>query len=389
MSQANYSWGNVAEVLQRYAVLFVDDEEPNRIIFKATFEPDFSVICAKSGDEALEILRRERVDVLVTDHRMPGLSGVGLCGLVRKRYPEVQRILVTAYTDLATATTAINRGGVSRYVTKPWDVDELRGIIDHALAEAVLSRTVRMLQSTMLMKERLAGVAAARGRILHDLANLSLVISVTSGNLFQMMTELESSVDPKFHADLMAELHDQRTAVEHLQQLHTRVRNLGVAGATEPAEQLLCQLLNTVKVLTRGQAAGVDVVTECSDDATYYADPTDVARILVNLVTNASQAMRGADIAEPRITMSATVKADHVDVLVSDNGPGIPDRFQSRIFEGFFTTRAAEGGSGLGLAICVELAESNGGSIKLLRSRPGMGTTFRLRLPTTQQTAPT
>lgn len=386
MSQSTYSWSAVSDVIHRQAVLYVDDEEPNRIIFQASFEPDFVIISAESGEAALEILRHQRVDVLVTDHRMPGISGVELCEIVRDRHPEVQRVLVTAYTDLATATTAINRGGVSHYITKPWDVDELRAILDQSLANAVLSRTARMLQSTMLMKERLAGVAATRGRILHDLANLSLVISVTSSNLMQMMEQIAGSIPAQAHADILDELHDQRTAVKHLQDLHTRVRNLRAADSTHPMEQKVKQLFSTVRVLTRGQIDAVTVHVDCPDDATFYADPTDAARVLVNLITNAAQSVAG--VPEPQITLSAQTSEDHVDILVTDNGPGIPEHLQDQIFQGFFTTRSSQGGNGLGLAICVELAQSNRGSVTLRESHPGGTTTFQLRLPSSPPAPP-
>ena len=93
----------------------------------------YEVVTASSGEEALRVLAERPIAVLVTDQRMRDMTGIALCEEVRERYPAVIRILVTAYSDQATAIDAINRGGVSRYVAKPWRLDEVRQILRNAV----------------------------------------------------------------------------------------------------------------------------------------------------------------------------------------------------------------------------------------------------------------
>jgi len=107
------------------AVLYVDDEAPNLDVFARSFDEELCVTTASSGEAALEILRRTEVGVLVTDQRMPRMSGIELLEQVRRQWPNVTRVLLTAYSDRELLLSAIQRGHVHDYVLKPWDTDDL------------------------------------------------------------------------------------------------------------------------------------------------------------------------------------------------------------------------------------------------------------------------
>lgn len=101
-------------------VLYVDDDRANLLAFRAMVEPLYEVVTARSGEDALKLLVQLRdVAVLIADQRMPGMSGIDLCEKVRAAHPDTVRMLVTAYSDLSAAISAINRGHVSRYRTSP------------------------------------------------------------------------------------------------------------------------------------------------------------------------------------------------------------------------------------------------------------------------------
>lgn len=109
-------------------VLFVDDEENILKALRRLFiDESFETLTAASGEAALELLaRRDDCAVVVSDQRMPGLSGVELLSRVRRQHPLTVRILLTGYADIEAAMDSINRGGVYRYITKPWQDEELR-----------------------------------------------------------------------------------------------------------------------------------------------------------------------------------------------------------------------------------------------------------------------
>lgn len=127
---------------KRFAVLFVDDEAPTVRLFDKYYSKYLRVFTAGSVDAAAEVLEAhgEEIGVLITDQRMPGRQGVDLLKLVRKRYPDIVRILTTGYTDLADAIEAVNRGEIFRYITKPWNPTALRDELMHAMELFVLRR---------------------------------------------------------------------------------------------------------------------------------------------------------------------------------------------------------------------------------------------------------
>lgn len=111
---------------ERMRVLFVDDEEGNLKAFKASFRRDMDVLLANSGSEALELLAKEEVHVIVSDQRMPGMTGSEFLSIARDRYPRAMRMLLTGYADLEAVIAAVNEGGIYAYATKPWDENDLK-----------------------------------------------------------------------------------------------------------------------------------------------------------------------------------------------------------------------------------------------------------------------
>src|SRR5262249_16294714 len=117
----------------RYPVLVVDDEQDNLDAFRFAFRKSFNLSYALGGAEALALLDELGPAVVVSDQRMPGLSGIEVLREAVRRRPEVVGILLTAYTDLPVLLEAINSGSVHRYVQKPWDSKELSVILRQAI----------------------------------------------------------------------------------------------------------------------------------------------------------------------------------------------------------------------------------------------------------------
>ena len=121
-------------------VLFVDDEPGNIELFKMQFEDSFAVRTAAGGDEALAIMAREEIGVLLTDERMPGMTGVDLLARAVVRWPDTVRVIVSAYSDSPRLLQAINRGHAHEYIVKPWDKAELAACMARGLAIAERKR---------------------------------------------------------------------------------------------------------------------------------------------------------------------------------------------------------------------------------------------------------
>jgi|GEM_PF-595326 len=106
-------------------VLFVDDEENNLKAFRSTFRREMDVLVASSGDEALRMLETETVHVIISDQRMPNMTGSEFLAIARERYPNTMRMLLTGFADLEAVIAAVNTGGIYAYATKPWDANDL------------------------------------------------------------------------------------------------------------------------------------------------------------------------------------------------------------------------------------------------------------------------
>jgi two-component system response regulator HupR/HoxA len=142
--------------VKRYSLLIVDDEKDILRTLTLTFEEDYEVFTAPSGAEALEILAKEEIALIIADQRMPEMSGIDFLERTVEKYPQVIRIILTAYPDAASLLQAINAGRVYRYILKPWDRAELKITVKRALESYELaSENQRLLQELQAANEQL------------------------------------------------------------------------------------------------------------------------------------------------------------------------------------------------------------------------------------------
>jgi len=116
----------------KHSILLVDDEPEILFSLRGLLRQEFDLHTANSGAEALEALHRHPVEVIMTDQRMPEMTGVELLRRARGEYPQAIRIVFTGYADIKAVIDAINQGQIYRYLTKPWDPDELLAVLHQA-----------------------------------------------------------------------------------------------------------------------------------------------------------------------------------------------------------------------------------------------------------------
>ncbi|HTH82289.1 MAG TPA: response regulator [Mucilaginibacter sp.] len=117
---------------KKIAILYVDDEENNLFSFKAAFRIKYQVFTAISGEEALKIMEDRLIHIIVTDQRMPNMTGVEFLEKVIEKFPDPMRILLTGYADMGAVVDAVNKGKIFHYLTKPWNEEELDITINRA-----------------------------------------------------------------------------------------------------------------------------------------------------------------------------------------------------------------------------------------------------------------
>lgn len=134
----------------KISILYVDDEVNNLQAFKATFRRDFKIFLAESAKEGRELLGEEEVHIIITDQRMPEETGVEFLESIIPIYPDPIRILLTGYTDIQAVIDSINKGKVYHYLTKPWEEDYLKTVINNAYEVYALRKENKQLTDNLL-----------------------------------------------------------------------------------------------------------------------------------------------------------------------------------------------------------------------------------------------
>jgi len=129
-----------------YKIMIVDDEPANLRTLARLFNQDYHLVTAASGTEALTLLEQHDVALLISDQRMPEMTGIELMKNTVAVRPHMVRILLTGYTDVEALIDSINSGLVYRYMTKPWNNDELRAVVSEGLKYYELSKSKCLLE---------------------------------------------------------------------------------------------------------------------------------------------------------------------------------------------------------------------------------------------------
>lgn len=369
-------------------IVYVDDDPTNLTVFEATFRRELRIVTFKSGEEALKKLPELRdVAAVLSDQRMPGMSGVALLERSRELVPDATRMLVTAYSDMQAVIDAVNLGQVSRYFVKPWSREELLVALEDAVRVYVLQAKVRQMETLLLRSERLATIGQVSAGIAHELMN---PVSYVTQNLSALRAELDALIrhasgsggaDPAVR-DAITEVprivDDVEIGVKHIRQVALGIRDQ-VRGDSAEAACDVAEVADFATRIARVEVRGRARLSVSGAPAHAAISPVALCQVLLNLVINAGHAMEGRERAG-RIDVRWAEEGDQIRIAVEDDGCGIPRELQERVFEPLFTTKPPGIGTGFGLAISKELVQRSGGEIRL-RSEPGTGTTIELIIP--------
>jgi two-component system, NtrC family, sensor kinase len=360
-------------------ILYVDDDANNRTVFLHAFQARFHVLCVGSGEEAMAILGEgeQLVSVLVTDQRMPGMSGNELLERVRVLHPEIVRVVITAYSDIEPILRAVNEGLVARYLVKPWDRAELERTLTWALEVAELTRRDRALQLRLLETERLATLGTIGSAVLHDLRNPLQTARLNADALLQRLAALE---DPRTLASLLPFAEDLSAAIDLMTGIAREIDGFSTpARPSTDAAPTSADAITAIKyaisvcehiAVTTG---GRIVRDHPAELPRVEIEPAPLTQVLINLISNACRALDPGG----TVIVSATTQGDSVCFRVKDDGRGMSEAALRRAGSPFFSTR--ERGTGLGLLQCHRLLGARGASLQL-KSAPASGTTAEFSL---------
>jgi two-component system, NtrC family, sensor kinase len=366
-------------------VLLVDDEADFRLPpAKRLRRRGLTVTEASSGQDALDCLDEQPIDVVVLDVRRPGLDGLTVLPRIKESHQEIEVILLTGQ---ATADDGVigMKAGAFDYLTKPIALEHLVGKIRQAWEKIVRKRDQACevefrakMESRMNATERLAALGTLAAGVAHEINNLPAVISEAAGWLKTRLAKKEG-LSPKTTDHMNLALGKIEASVERAKRITHQLLSFARKTDSMLEEVDLAALVDEVAELTRKTGSEYHSVVETvfvTDQTRFRTDPYQLGQVLINLVTNGLQAVKAGG----RVRIIVSENNDHVDIQVTDNGIGIPKENMERIFEPFFSTKSPGQGTGLGLSVSRGIVEKLGGVITF-ESRLGQGSTFRVSLP--------
>lgn len=384
---------------RRHTLLVVDDEVDVLESLRHQFHRTYRVLTASGGEQALELLRTNDVHLILSDQRMPGMSGDVFLGQARRLYPDVIRMLFTGYADIQAVINAVNEGHIFRYILKPWDATELEGIIRQAVEKFELlddrKRLVVELQAANARltdaNEELAQAGQLKGAFL-EVASHEFNTPIT---LVLGLSELLRLLNPARDAQELAIVERISSGARQLARLVagmltlTRAEDFRRTLQRSPADlsDLLHNAAEKVRPFLKARDMSIVEAVE-ADLGTFDVDADKIDAAVINLLTNAIKFSPDGR----EVGLSARlVGPDLAEVAVSDSGIGLDERSLARLFEPFFTqfdsSHHSSGdvgfnkrGLGIGLSIVRQFVELHGGSVHA-RSELGKGTTVAFQIP--------
>ena len=404
-------------------ILIVDDEECVRQMFADYLSENYSCEQAADAQEALELLSREPFALVVSDMKMPGLSGIELLRKITERYADTAVIMVSGIDRTQRVIDAI-RMGASDYLLKPCDLHVLSASVERALERRTLLRNARRykqdlekrnaelarqktemqrLQAQILQTEKMASLGQLAAGVAHELnnpagfiySNIDLLKDYVE-RLKRCLSDYEQvALSPEaatqigkikkendydnIVADLGSILSDCYTGAERIRDV---VQNLRLFSRLDEAEfkgvDLNEGIESTIRLLSGYYKAGrITLTRDYGEIPQVNCYAAQLNQVWMNLLVNAAQAIGEA---EGEVLVKTRCEGRTVIVAVSDTGNGITAEQLKKIFDPFFTTKPIGEGTGLGLSISHGIVERHGGRIEV-ESALGLGTTFTIFLP--------
>src|SRR5688572_24258520 len=383
---------------RRHTILVVDDEPDVVKSVQDLLRYDYKVLGATRARDAIRLMEENEIAVVMSDQRMPEMSGVEFLGRARTEHPEAIRLLFTGYADIRAVIDAINEGNVYRYITKPWDPDELQTVIREAVERYDLLVERKRLIAELERKN--AELEAANAALREADQLKTAFIQVTSHELRTPVTLLQGLADlasrvPDVKPPLSSWLAQMRRATGRVVHLVDQIVAMLAAGQFErPLERTRVDLASLLNEAAEDVRAFVELRRQRlekdwpPDLGEMEIDAGKIRDSLNHLLLNAIKFTPDEGI----IALSAKRGDDGlVEIVVRDTGVGIDaanlPRLGERFFTGFDVSKHTSGhfeynrrGLGLGLSIVRSFVEMHGGTMSV-SSELAKGTTVTVRLP--------
>jgi two-component system sensor histidine kinase/response regulator len=359
---------------KRRSILVVDDEPRNRALLRGFLSSQWEVIEANDGVQALDVLRRTPVDMVLLDVMMPGQDGFTTCRMMKAepRDPFLPIILITALGEQEDRNRGLE-AGADDFLHKPVDRRELllrvKGLLRLREQERVIRAQVEELRRLQSLKDDMVSL------LVHDLRN------PLAGLLSSLELAVETPKDEQQAGDLkraMLSAESLRGALDEMLQVRLMEENAVVAHRAQAyLSEPVCTALGTLEPVARRRK--ITLSWKLEGERSALVDAKLLQRAVENLLSNALKYTPSGT----EVSVLIRNLDGRPELEVCDRGPGVPDSLKSSMFERFGSVEAHQGqqrrGIGLGLYLVKLVAEAHGGSVSV-HDREGGGALFRMRL---------
>lgn len=352
-------------------MLYVDDEKNNLVVLRSAFRRDFNVFTAESAYEGLSILEKEDIQVIVTDQRMPGKTGVEFLESTLEKYPDTVKLILTGFSDIEVIIQAINKVNLFSYVQKPWDKDHLKKILDNAFESYWLKKDNQELLEDL--QTALTELNVFLYRASHDLRGpITRMIGLAQVAKLEDIDSTAKTYFDKFESSALGlqKVLDKLVVMKSINDTYTEKHKVNFEN--------IFNKINS-KHYKEVKQADIEVSFKQNPGINLYSNQELIEYLLLYLFENAVQ-FRDIAKSNRHITIDIDQKDAAVTIKISDNGTGITSVHQPKVFDMFYRGTEKSEGSGLGLYIANRIVAQLKGNIEL-RSEPGQGTEIEIKLP--------
>ncbi len=348
-------------MIPKIHVLYIDDEKNNLISFKSSFRKDFKIYTANSSEEGLKVLEgNSDIHVVITDQRMPKTTGTQFLESITSIYPKPMRVLLTGYSDMDAVIGAINKGAVYKYITKPWNEDEIKTVIKEAYRAYLVKEDSEMFvyKASHDLRSPLASIEGLLEVIKHRVSE--------SEEIYRFVDLIDTSVNRV--QDIMSELLE----FKQLGEVNPKFDEINFKDCIEEVKDSISFMDNFEKN---------EFSIEVYQKTAFVNDEVILKSIIQNLVSNAVKYGNYSDENKPKISIKSIITDTEAHLIVKDNGIGMKEEAQKNIFKMFYREGTSDAtGSGLGMFITKKAVDKLGGNISL-KSETGKGSTFTIDIP--------
>ncbi len=390
---------------KQHTILVVDDEPFILEMLEDYLKEQYTVLTASTAEEALQILHdHPEIDIIISDQRMPGMSGIEFLKKSLETHPNAERIIITAYADLESVLEGLNEARISYYFPKPIDLYQIKLAIQqlvekidlwqsnvelieqlkeqNRLIEQKISERTKELQLALqklrehqLLQQRFFNIAV------HDLKNPLSTLRI-------LCTEIGKLVDNAEVQQLLAMAQDPLNTMEELvQDILTVTRLQAEQDVLEIQPVNLAELLqaSVYEFAPQAEKKNIQLILDLPEDLPpIEGDYRRLKQVFDNLISN------GIKYTPPggTVTITASANQQAVTVAVRDTGVGMTPEDLEKVFGEFQTLSArptgGESSTGLGLFIVHKIVTLHHGRITAASEGPGKGSTFTVTLPLRQ-----